>query len=323
MSGVVRIHRQGGPEVLEYGEETLPSPGAGDVLLVHDHIGVNFVDTMFRDGTFPLRDFPVVLGLEAAGSISSVGVGVDGWRVGDRVAYWTTLGAYAEQRLIAADQLVAIPDDVTTEAATAVLTKGLLSWALTRLVVTVEPGDTVVVGPAAGGVGTILSRWLKAMGANVIATVGSLDKRARVRDAGIDTVLVSPTPGDAADAIVDLVGPRGVDVLFDGVGGAGFARLWPLVTRGGTAVLFGGAAGYPDVDVESMTATGVRFVRPSTGEYVNTPALIEQGSAAVFDALRHGVFGDITATVHPLREVARAHVDLSSRRTTGSVLLTP
>lgn len=323
MSGVVRIHRQGGPEVLEYGDETLPPPGTGEVVLVHDHVGVNFVDTMFRDGTFPLRDFPIVLGMAGAGRVSALGAGVDGWQVGDRVAYWTNLGAYAEQRLIAADQLVAVPDDVTTEAATAVLTKGLLAWALARLVVAVEPGDTVVVGPAAGGVGTILSRWLKAMGADVIATVGSEDKRALVRAGGIDTVLVSPTPGAAVDAIADLVGPRGVDVLFDGVGGTGFARSWPLVKQGGTAVLYGGAAGYPDVDVPSMEAAGVRFVQPSTGEYVNTPALVEEGSAAVFDALRHGVFGETTATIFPLSEVARAHVELGGRRTTGSILLAP
>lgn len=323
MSGVVRIYRHGGPDVLQYGDETLPPPATGEVLLTHEHIGVNFVDTMFRDGTFALTDFPVVLGMEAAGRVAATGAGVEPWRVGDRVAYWTNIGAYAEQRLIDADQLVAVPDDITTEAATAVLTKGLLAWALIHLVVAIEPGDTVVVGPAAGGVGTLLSRWLNNLGANVIATVGSEDKRARVRDAGIENVLISRTPGAAAAAIAGIVGDGGVDVLFDGVGDAGFARLWPLVKRGGTAVLYGGAAGYPAIEADAMHTAGVRFVQPSTGEYVNTRELVDAGSAAVFDALRRGVLGTVAPTIYALSDANRAHADLGARRTAGSLLLTP
>lgn len=323
MSGVVRIYRHGGPEVLQYGDETLPPPHPNQVLLTHDHIGVNFVDTMFRDGTFPLDDFPVVLGLEAAGTITAVGSGVQPWQVGDRVAYWTTMGAYAQQRLIDADQLVAVPDDISTKSAAAVLTKGLLAWALTHLVVDVKPGDTVIVGPAAGGVGTILTGWLNALGANVTATVGSEAKAAQVRGAGIETVLVSPTPGSAAHAIAGIVGDRAIDSLFDGVGGSGFSRLWPLVKPGGTAVLYGGAAGYPHVDVAELLSEGVRFVQPSTGQYVNTHALVAAGSAAVFAALRDGIFGAVAAATYPLADVRRAHADLEARKTTGSILLTP
>ncbi|WP_111508733.1 quinone oxidoreductase family protein [Mycobacterium kyogaense] len=323
MSGVVRIHRHGGPEVLVYEDESLPPPGDGHVLLTHEHIGVNFVDTMFRDGTFPLTDFPAVLGLEAAGTISAVGPGVHQRRKGDRVAYWTTMGAYAQHRLIRADQLVAVPDDISTEAATAVLTKGMLVWALTRRVVDVRAGDTVVVGPAAGGVGSLLVRWLHWMGARVIATVGSEAKVAQVHAAGIETVLVSPAPGAAAEAIAYAAGERGIDTVFDGVGGTGFARLWPLVRPGGTAVLYGGAAGYPDVDPNELRSAGVRFVQPSTAQYVNTPDLVEAAASAVFDALRTGVFGPVATTTYPLSDAALAHADIGARTTTGSVLLAP
>lgn len=121
MSGVVRIYRHGGPDVLQYGDRTLPPPEPNEVLLDHEYIGVNFVDTMFRDGTFALRDFPIVLGLEAAGTISAVGSGVQSWRTGDRVAYWTTMGAYAQQRLIGADQLVAVPDDISRRTTGSIL----------------------------------------------------------------------------------------------------------------------------------------------------------------------------------------------------------
>jgi NADPH:quinone reductase len=319
----VRMHRHGAPDVLAYEDESVPPPQGGQVLLTQQHIGVNFVDTMFRDGTFPLTDFPVVLGMEAAGTVTALGPEVRQWNVGDRVAYWTTMGAYAHQRLIDADQLVAVPDDIATETATAVLTKGMLVWALTRRVVEVKAGDIVVVGPAAGGVGTLLVRWLTELGANVIATVGSESKVARVRAAGIDTVLVSRTPGAAAEAIAEIVGERGIDTLYDGVGGTGFARLWRLVKPGGSAVLYGGSAGYPRVDPAELDAHGVRFVQPSTGQYVDTPELVGTAASAVFDAVRTGVFGSVTATTYPLAHAARAHADLRARTTTGSLLLTP
>jgi NADPH2:quinone reductase len=199
----------------------------------------------------------------------------------------------------------------------------MLAWVLIRRIAKVKPGDTVVVGPAAGGVGTILSRWLRALGADVIATVGSEAKAERVRAMGIEHVLVSPSPGAAADDIASIAGHRGVDTLFDGVGGAGFARLWPLVKPGGAAILFGGAAGYPPVDPTELASRGIRFAQPSTAQYVNTPELVERSATAVFDALRHGVFGTVTPTAYPLADAHVAHADLGARATSGSVLLIP
>lgn len=323
MSGVVQIHSHGGPEVLQFSDRILSPPKRGEVQLTHDHIGVNYIDIMFREGTFPLPGLPAVLGMEGAGRVTDVGDGASRWNVGDRVAYWTDLGAYAEQRLIDGGQLVALPDDITTEAAAAVLSKGMLVWALINLIVEVKPGDTVIVGPAAGGVGTLLTRWLTVSGARVIGIVGSENKAARVRKAGIEDVVVSPEPGSAADVITDMVGARNVDVLFDGVGGPGFAKLWPLVKPGGTAVLYGGAAGLPPVDPGELAARNVRYIQPSTGQYVNTPDLVTAGSAAIFSALRDGVFGTVVPTIYPLAEARKAHADIGARKTTGSVLLGP
>jgi NADPH2:quinone reductase len=323
VSGVVYIHSHGGPEVLQFSDRTLPPPKHGEVQLTHDHIGVNYVDLIFRAGIFPLRDFPAVLGMEGAGRVTEVVDKASRWNVGDRVAYWTDLGAYAEQRLIDGGQLVALPDDITTEAAAAVLSKGMLVWALINLIVEVKPGDIVVVGPAAGGVGTLLTRWLTVSGVRVIGIVGSEHKAAQVRKAGIEDVVVSAQPGSAADDITAIVGARSIDVLFDGVGGPGFSKLWPLVKPGGTAVLYGHAAGLPPVDPGDLAERNVRFVQPSTGQYVNTPDLVAAGSAAIFNALRDGIFGTVAPTVYPLAEARKAHADIGARRTTGSVLLTP
>lgn len=323
MTGVVRIYHHGAPSALTFEDEHVGEPGAHQVRLRQEAVGVNFVDTMFRDGTFPLSRFPAVLGMEAAGTVESVGSTATDWNVGDRAGYWTTIGAYAHTRLIDAANLVPIPDDITSEQAAAYLTKGLLAWVLTHQIHPVKPGQTVVVGPAAGALGSMTARWAKAKGAHVIGLVGSPAKADTLADAHLDHVLVSTEPGAAAGEIGDITGPRGVDALFDGVGGAGFGVLSRLVTQGGTAVLFGGAAGYPSGDVNALTSRGVTFVQPSTAQYVTTPEAARNGANAVFAALRQGIFGNSHPTVYDLSDAARAHADLGARRTTGALLLKP
>jgi len=325
MSHEVRIYRQGGPSVLTYGPADVGDPGAGQLRLRQRAVGVNFVDTMFRSGFYAWGDFPFVLGLEAAGTVDAVGPGVSGWAAGDRAAYWSALGAYSDDRIVGADDVVPIPGDISDDHAAAVLTKGLLAWALTHQVHRLEPGQTAAVAPAAGGVGLLTALWATALGARVIGVTGSAAKAGALHAAGLKDVIVTAPSLDLAQAVGKLTGPgRGVDVVYDGVGGPVFAQLTQTVKPGGSAVSFGNASNAEapgSSAAETLGARQVSFAVPQLGEYVRAGAAARGGALAVFGALRSGVFGEPACTVYPLREVAQAHRDLEGRRTVGSLVL--
>lgn len=324
VSRVVRIRRHGPPSVLTMETGTAIYPGAGQVVINQRAIGVNFVDVLFRSGRFPLTDFPAVIGSEAAGTVEAVGPGVSDWRAGDRAGYWTSLGAYTERRIIDAAALVPIPADITDPQAATLMAKGLSAWVFTHRVHRILPGQTVVITAAAGATGTLTAHWARRLGARVITVVGSALKADYLRAAGFDDLVISTDAHHTAAAVRALTdGSGGVDVLYDSIGGDGFAALALAVKPGGSAVLTGFAAGQPTIPVREMAPRGIHFHRPDVQTYVHSPAVAREGLHAVYNEYRVGTFGDFVPTTYRLDQAAKAHDDLEGRRTIGALLLLP
>ena len=319
----VRIYETGDPSVLRY--EPAPAaigvPGPGQVRLRHDAAGLNFIDTAFRDGSFGAA-LPLDMGVEGAGVVEAVGPGVSSVKAGDRVAYFFSFGAYSDVRLIDAELLIKLPDDIPTELAAAIVTKGLTAWMLLKRAHVLKPGQTALVLGAAGGVGTLLTRWAAALGANVIATVGSPSKAEAVRRQGIEHVLDSHDP-KLADKVRAIAG-AGADVVYEFLGRATIGQSILALREGGTLVHVGNGSGAPDPDFQRrVAASALRYVKPATAQYVNSRASLEEASAALFAAYRAGVFGEVKPVRYALSEVARAHADMAARRITGPAILIP
>lgn len=321
MAHQIRIHSTGAPSVLQDEAVEVGEPGPGQVRLKQDAIGVNFVDTLFRNGSIPVP-LPFAMGVEAAGVVQAVGPGIDHLAVGDRVGYWFAFGAYADERLVGADALVKLPADVSTETAASILAKGLTAWALVKRVHTVVAGETVLVHGAAGGVGSLVASWAKALGAMVIATVGTPAKAEHVRERGIDYVLDANDP-NLAGKVKALNGGKGVDVVYELVGATTFAQSVASVRDGGTLAHLGNASGLPTVDEAGLAARSIRYVKPVTGQVIDGRAVLDVASSELFSALRDGVFGRIPVTRYSLRDAVRAHEDIEARRVVGSIVLAP
>lgn len=317
MSTLIRFHTYGSPAVLEVEEQSLGAPGPGQVRLRQTAIGVNYIDTMFRQGTFAVP-LPSVAGVEGAGVVEALGPGVTDVALGDRVAYFLSPGSYASERLIDAAALVKLPDDIGFEDVAAVLTKGLTAWAGLHGFHRLQPGETVLVQGASSAVGTFLSRWAKALGATVIGTAGSEAKRAALAGE-IDHVLPSDAP-DLAARIRALV-PDGVDVVYEFVGKATFPATVAAVRDGGRIVTIGAASGSPEVDRQALEARGVQVVGGPMATQVEPSR--EVAVRAVFDAFRRGILRPGEVTRYPLAEAARAHEDIASRRKSGVLVLVP
>lgn len=320
----VRIHRTGAPAVMEYETLAAPvgAPGPGQVRLAHQAIGVNFIDTLFRSGAYP-ASLPLNMGVEGAGVVEAVGPGVDTLRPGDRVAYFFNPGAYSDVRLIDAASLVRLPDDVGSELAASLLTKGLTAWMLIKRVHVVREGEFVLVHGAAGGVGSLLASWAKSLGATVIASVGTPSKADKLRALGIDHVLETGDPA-FVEKVLAITGGRGVDVVYEFVGKATFPLSLASLREGGTLAHVGNASGAPaDKDKQALTGRDLRYIQPVTGHYVAERRSLEQAAKEVFDTWRDGVFGTPEATRYPLREVVRAHEDMAARRLSGAAILIP
>lgn len=321
MAHRIRIHSTGNPSVLQYEEAAVGEPGVGQVRLKQDAIGANFVDTLFRSGAIPVP-LPLAMGVEAAGVVKAVGPGVYDLKVGDRVGYWFSSGSYADERIVDADALVKLPQSVSTEAAASILAKGLTAWALVKRVHPVKAGETVLVHAAAGGVGSLVASWAQALGAKVIATVGTPDKARKVRERGIEQVL-GANDANLATKVRALNGGKGVDVVYELVGASTFGQSVAAVRDGGTIAHLGNASGPPTVDEAALAARSIRYVKPVTGQVVDSRAVLDEASSELFAALRAGIFGEIPITRYPLREAARAHEDIAARRVVGSIILTP
>jgi len=319
----IRITETGEPEVLRWQPLELPPPGQGEVQVRHSAIGLNFIDTYYRTGLYPVA-LPAVLGSEAAGSIEEVGPGVEGLAKGDRVAYATGLGAYAEARNIPAAHVVKIPAGIDDKVAAAAMLKGMTAQYLARRSYVVMKGDTVLVQAAAGGVGTILCQWAKHLGATVIGTVGSEAKAQLARENGCDHVILYRTE-DVAARVRALTNGQGVPVVYDSVGKDTFEASLDCLRPRGLMVTFGQSSGpIGPFDPRLLAQKGSLFLtRPKLGDYVLTRAELEETARDLFDVIASGAVAIKIAQTYPLRDAERAHRDLEARKTTGSTVLLP
>jgi NADPH:quinone reductase len=317
MTITIRFHQYGSPAVLQVEDDNIGDPGPGQVRLRHEAIGVNFIDTAFRQGVMP-APLPCVPGVEGAGVVEAIGQDVTGVQVGDRMAYFLAPGSYAQVRLVDATALLKVPHDLSSEEVVTVLTKGLTAWAGLNGFHQLKAGETVLVQGASSSVGSMLSHWAKARGATVIGTVGS----ARKQDAlagDIDHVLLS---GDADLAEqIRRIAPNGVDVVYEFVGKATFSASAAAVRDGGTIVTIGAASGAPEIDRASLAARGVRVVGGPMAQHVQ--GSVARATGDVFDAYRKGVFGALDVARYPLVEATRAHEDIAARRKSGAIILVP
>ncbi|MFM7028641.1 MAG: quinone oxidoreductase family protein [Chakrabartia sp.] len=324
MALVAQITQQGGPEVIEWIDKDLPAPGPGEVRMRNTAIGLNFIDTYHRGGVYPVP-LPSGLGVEAAGIVDAVGDGVTGFAPGDRVAtFGPVLGSYATERNIAAAALFKTPDGIADEVAAAAMLKGCTAEFLVERCAKVQPGWTVLVHAAAGGVGLLLVQWLKHMGARVIGTVGTTEKADLARAAGADHVIIT-TEEDTAKACRDLTEGKGVPVVFDGVGQDSWDASLRSTAPRGLIVSYGNASGpVTGVDLRRLAEAGSIFVtRPTLFHYYATPEERAAGAARLFEMLGTGAVTVDIRQRYALTDAAQAHRDLEARRTTGSSLLLP
>lgn len=318
----IQAARTGGPEVLEAVELDLPSPAAGQILVRHQAVGLNYIDTYHRSGLYPLKT-PVVIGLEAAGVVEALGEGVTRFQIGDRVAYNGTMGAYAEAALVPADRAVKVPGDVSLELAAAALLKGMTAEFLVRRCFHVKQSDIVLVHAAAGGVGQILVQWCKALGATVIATVGSEAKAAIARDLGADHV-IDYSHEDVAARVGEITSGQGVAVVYDGVGRDTWTASLKSLARRGVLVTFGNASGpVPPFAPLELSAKSAFVTRPRLFDYIVTTEELDESAQALFEVMSSGAVKIEIGQTFPLVEARTAHEALEGRRTTGATLLIP
>jgi NADPH:quinone reductase len=321
----IEITETGGPEVLRYVETAQPTPGQGELLIKAEAIGVNFIDTYFREGKYP-RQLPFVIGSEVCGAVAAIGEGVDGFSVGDRVVSAAANGGYAEFATAPAFLSAKVPDGVTSEVAASVLLKGLTAHYLLKSVYPVQSGDAVLVHAGAGGVGLILTQWARLLGVRVITTVSTAEKERLSRQAGADEVLPYPEdPAEFGQRIRALTGGAGVAAVYDGVGATTFdASLASLAVRG-TLALFGASSGpVPPVDPQRLNAAGSVFLtRPALVHFMRTAEEFAWRATELFEAVASGAITIEVGGRYPLSEAARAHQDLQGRKTSGSLVLLP
>lgn len=320
----IQIERTGGPEVLIPKDIPTPEPGPGEIRIRHGAVGLNFVETYHRSGLYPMT-LPKVLGQEAAGTVDAVGEGVTRFKAGDRAAYAAgSSGSYAQFATISAGKAVRLPDFVSDETAAAVMLKGLTVEMLVRRAYQLKPGQTALVHAAAGGAGSLLVQWAKAIGATVIGTAGSPAKQALARGHGADHVLDYADPA-WPDQVRALTGGRGVDVAYDAVGKTTVEGSMKTLARRGWLIVYGGASGpAPLIDPLALMRGGsLVLTRPSLFDYIVETAELDTAADALWAMLKSGQLKPEIGQRFALKDTADAHRALESRATTGSTLLIP
>jgi NADPH2:quinone reductase len=320
----IQAVRAGGPEVLEAVDLPVPTPGPGQILIRHEAVGLNFIDTYQRGGLYPMK-LPAVLGLEGAGVVEAAGEGVTRFAAGDRVAYGNgPVGAYAELHVVPEGRAVKLPDGVDTRTAAAAMLKGMTAEFLIRRCYPVKAGDAVVIHAAAGGVGTILTQWANAIGAQVIATVGSADKAVLAREHGAHEVILYREE-DVAARVREITGGAGARVVYDGVGAATQTGSLDSLGRRGMLVSYGNASGpAPAITPLELSRRGSLFLtRPTLFDYVVTTEELDDSAGALFAMIASGKVKIGIGQTFPLSETRKAHESLEARETTGSTLLIP
>jgi len=320
----IRIHAQGGPEVMQWEEVPTPEPEPGEVLVRHAAVGLNFVDVYFRSGLYKSPSLPFTPGMEGAGTVLAVGSAVANFKPGDRVAYGTgAMGAYATERVIAADRLLKLPDNIGFETAAAMMLAGLTAQYLLRRTYPVQRGDTILVHAAAGGVGLILCQWAKHLGARVIGVVSTPDKAELARANGADHALIGHS--DLPAEVKRISGGAMVPVVYDSVGRDTFTASLDCLAPLGMMVSFGNASGpVPPVELSILAAKGSLFLtRPSLATYAAKRADLERMAGELFEVVGSGAVKIHVNQSFPLAQAAAAHRALEERKTTGSTVLVP
>ena len=321
MANAIRFYETGGPDVLRYEEVAVGEPGPGQVRLRHAAVGLNYADTYFRNGTYPIP-MPNGLGVEGAGVVEAVGEGVSNVAVGDRVTYTgfiNTLGAYSTERLIPAAPLIRLPDSISCETAAAMTMRGLTSAYLMRRIHDFKPGDSILLHAAAGGVGLIVAQWAKLLGLTVIGTVSSDAKAELARAHGCDFT-IDYSREDVATRVRALTGGAGVDVVFDSVGKSTFMGSLDSLKRRGLMVCVGTASGpIEGFNPQLLAMKGSLYLtRPALADYIADPAEKEALAGELFDHVASGRIKIEINQKYELQDAAQAHRDLESRQTTGS-----
>ncbi len=325
MSKVIRIHETGGPEVLKWEDVDVGEPGPGEARVRHTAIGLNYIDVYGRTGLYPLPSFPHGLGMEGAGVVEMIGEEVSDVAPGDRVAYVAAPpGAYSEARLVAADRLVKLPDNISDECAAAMMLKGMTAQYLLRQTYDVKAGDTILIHAAAGGVGLIVCQWARHLGATVIGTVGSDEKAETAKVHGCDHAIIY-TRENFKDRVCEITGGDGVNVVYDSIGKDTFMDSLDCLRPLGMMVSFGNATG--PVDAFSPAILGAKgslfLTRPSLFTYLAKREDLLTMAEDLFEVVSSGAVKIEINQTYDLKDTARAHIDLEGRKTTGSTILKP
>lgn len=325
MAKRIQFRAHGGPEVLEYVDFEPATPGPQEVLVRNKAIGVNFIETYFRTGLYPVPSMPSGLGNEGAGVVEAIGSEVTHVKVGDRVAYGTgPLGSYSEVHLIPAANLAKLPDDISFEQAAAVMLKGLTVQYLFRQTYEIRPEETILFHAAAGGVGSIACQWANALGVKLIGTVSSAEKAAHAKALGAWEI-IDYSKEDVAKRVLELTDGKKVSVVYDGVGKDTWETSLNCLELRGLLVSFGNASGpVSGVNLQILAQKGSLYVtRPTLGSYANTPEALQAMADEVFGMVASGKVKVDDIQQYALKDAGKAQTELSARRTTGSMILVP
>jgi NADPH2:quinone reductase len=324
MPHAIRIHKTGGPEVMQWEEVSVGDPGPNEARVRHTAVGLNYIDTYQRSGLYKLP-LPAIMGNEGAGVVEAVGSGVTDIKAGDRVAYQGGApGSYAEVRVMPAERLVRIPEGVSDRLAATLMLKGLTTQYLLRQVYPVKSGETILFHAAAGGVGLIACQWARALGVNVIGTVGSDDKAALAKASGCTHTIVY-TRENFVERVKEITGGKGVPVVYDGVGKDTFPASLDCLSPRGMFVSYGNASGpVPPFELLLLSQKGSLYVtRPTLVTFTSKRADLLKMADELFAMVKSGKIVNDARQTYPLKDAAKAHADLHARKTTGSTVLLP
>lgn len=324
MTKAIRIHDTGGAGVLTWEDVDVGRPGPDQVRIRQSAVGLNYIDVYVRSGLYPVADLPCVIGMEGAGVVEETGAEVTDFKPGDRVCYPMNIGGYAEERLIDSGRLLHLPDGIEETRAAAMMLQGMTAHYLLRRTYKVQPGDTVLIYAAAGGVGLILCQWAKHLGATVIGCIGS-DKKAELAQAhGCDHAILY-NQESVPDRVREITGGEGAAVAYDSIGKDTFEASLDSLRPFGVMVSFGNASGKVEPFSPAILAPkGSLYVtRPTLATHTATRALLLEGADALFDVVLDGHVKIEIGQTYPLADTAQAHRDLEARKTTGSTVLIP
>jgi NADPH2:quinone reductase len=322
MTHAIRIHQPGGPEALKWEEVEVGEPGPGQARIRQAAAGLNFIDVYHRTGLYK-QPLPFTPGVEGAGTVESVGPDVEHLKAGDRVAYAGPIGGYSAERLVPADRLVKLPDDISFDQAAAIMLQGMTARMLLRAVFPVQQGDTILIHAAAGGVGLVMCQWASALGATVIGTVSNEEKAELARAHGCDHPILY-THQDFVAEVQKLTAGEMLPVVYDSVGRTTFAKSLDCLKKRGLMVLFGNSSGPVQPFAPGVLAQkGSLFLtRPTLFDYIATRQELEQAAVDLFDVVASGKVKVEVKQRFPLKDAAEAHRALEARQTTGSTILT-